>query len=154
MMMRNLLAPMGLVLGLFAAQAMADSAISVDKAYARAVPPTAANSAAFMVIHNQGDADRAVVAAASDVSEVTELHDHINDNGVMRMRQVAQIPVPAGGSVELKPGSLHVMLIGLKKPLAEGDQVNVTLIFDDKSEKQVSMQAQKMMMGHHQHMHH
>jgi copper(I)-binding protein len=63
----------------------------------------------------------------------------------MRMRQVPQITVPANGSIELKPGSFHVMLIKLKQPLKEGDAVNVTLNFDDGSKKDVAMTAQRVM---------
>lgn len=129
--------------------------VEVENPYARAVPPTAGNSAAFMTLHNRGSADLVLVGAVSDVSEITELHDHINDNGVMRMRRVPQIDLPAGSSTELKPGSLHVMLIGLKQPLQDGDAVNVTLQFDNGQKQTVSMHAQKMMMMQgHQHMQH
>ena len=121
------------------------SSIEVENPYARAVPPTAANSAAFMLLQNNSDQERNLVSASSDVSEITELHNHINDDGVMRMRKVPQITVPAKGSVELKPGSFHVMLIKLKQPLQEGDAVNVTLNFDDGSKQDVSMTAQKVM---------
>jgi copper(I)-binding protein len=138
-----------------ASQAAGNATIEVTEAYARAVPPSAPNSAAFMVINNHGDADRQLVSAESDVSKVTELHNHINDNGVMRMRQVPQITAPAKGSVELKPGSFHVMLIGLNQPLNEGDEVNLKLTFDDGSEQQLAIKAKKMMhkMKHH-HAHH
>jgi len=135
------------------AQAAENQNIEVVNAYARAVPPSAPNSAAFMLIHNHSDAERHLVSAESDVSEVTELHNHINDNGVMRMRQVPRITVPAKGSVELKPGSYHVMLIGLKNPLKEGDQVNLKLNFDDGSQQQMAVNAKKMMhkMMNHKH---
>jgi len=122
-----------------------DSTIQVENPYARAVPPTAANSAAFMLLQNNSDQERNLVSASSDVSEITELHNHINDGGVMRMRQVPQITVPANGSIELKPGSFHVMLIKLKQPLKEGDPVNVTLNFDDGSSQDVAMTAQRVM---------
>jgi copper(I)-binding protein len=136
-------------------QAADNATVEVTNAYARAVPPSAPNSAAFMLITNHGDSERHLVAAESDVSEVTELHNHINDNGVMRMRQVPRITAPAKGSVELKPGSYHVMLIGLKQPLKEGDAVNLKLKFDDGSEQQLAIKAKKMMhkMKHH-HGHH
>ena len=127
------------------------SFLIIDGAYARAVPPTAKNSGAFMLIENRGEQDRRLVDAVSDVSNVTELHTHLNDNGVMRMRKVPFIEVPAGGSVKLQPGSYHVMLIGLKKPLNDGDPVNITLTFDDGSQQTVKLQARKMMGGGHMH---
>jgi len=123
----------------------ANKAIHVSDAYARAVPPSAPNSAAFMVLHNHSGAERHLVSAKSNVSKVTELHNHINDNGVMRMRQVPRITIPAGGSTELKPGGLHVMMIGLTQPLKAGDKVNLQLKFDDGSEQQLNVTAKKMM---------
>lgn len=134
-------------------QAAENTTLEIVDAYARAVPPSASNSAAFMLIRNHGDEDRHLVAAESDVSNVTELHNHINDNGVMRMRQVPQITVPAKGAVELKPGSFHVMLIGLKQPLKEGDPVQVQLTFDDDSQQMIAIKAKRMMhkMKHHHH---
>lgn len=145
-----------LVLAATVTHAIAGNAIRIEAPYARAVPPTAANSAAFMVLHNGSDAQRQLVDARSDVSRVTELHNHINDNGVMRMRRVSQITIPAQGSVALQPGSFHVMLIGLKSPLKDGDPVNVQLTFDDGSEQSVSMKATRSMAGmmHEHHNHH
>ncbi len=133
------------------ASAAEQATLEVVNAYVRAVPPSAPNSAAFMLIHNHGDVDRHLVSAGSDVSKVTELHNHINDGGVMRMRQVPRITVPANGSVELKPGSFHVMLIGLKQPLNEGDQVKLNLGFDDGSEQTMLLEARKVMGAMHKH---
>jgi copper(I)-binding protein len=121
--------------------------ITVENPYARAVPPTARNSGAFMVIRNNSDQDRKVVDARSDVSEVTELHNHIHDNGVMRMRRVDFIDVPAHASVELKPGSYHVMLINLKQPLKPHDPVHIDLTLDDGSTVPVDLQARQVGMG-------
>lgn len=146
--MKKILALAGLLLAGSFTPVLADShgsPVQVENPYARAVPPNAANSAAFMVLHNDGAHDRNLVSVSSDVSRVAELHNHIHDNGVMRMRQVAQITVPAKGSIELKPGSYHVMLIDLKQPLKEGDAVNVTLNFADGASQAVSMTAQKVM---------
>ena len=121
--------------GVLAAGA-ADS-ISVQEPYIRLAPPNAPATAAFMVIKNAGDKDVKVVKADNPASKVTELHTHINDNGVMRMRPVPAIEVKAKGEAVLKPGGLHVMLIDLKAPMKEGDTVPITLTFDDGSSKQV-----------------
>lgn len=123
-------------------------AISIQDAYVRAVPPGQANSAAFMVITNEGEQDRALVAAASDVAEAVELHTHTMDDGVMRMRQVERIALPAGETVTLEPGGLHVMLIGLTKDLKPGDSVALTLSFDDGSEQSLTLPVKKIMAGH------
>jgi len=129
--------------------------VEILNPYARAVPPTAPASAAFMVLKSQGAAT-ALVAAQSDVSEVTELHTHVHDHGVMRMRPVKRIPIPAHGKVELKPGGYHIMLIKLKKPLKPGDTVHLKLTFQDGSTKQISAPVKMIHAGmdHSSHMNH
>jgi len=127
-------------------------AVQVEGAYARAMPPGQPNSAAFMVLHNTGSATHALVAAESPVAKVVELHTHTMDGGMMRMRQVDKIELPAGQSVQLQPGGLHVMLIGLNHPLAPQEQVPLTLIYDDDSRQTVQAPVRKvqaMMMMHH-----
>lgn len=113
--------------------AAAGSPVTVTDPYVRAVPPGQPNSAAFMVLTNVGSADRALVAAASPAAKVVELHTHQMVDGMMQMRQIERIDLPAGASVELKPGGLHVMLIDLTGPLAPGAEVPLTLTLDDGS---------------------
>lgn len=125
--------------------------ISVSDAYARAVPPGQPNSAAFMVFKNGGDSDHAVVAATSSVSDVAELHTHTMANGMMQMRQVEKIDIPAGGETRLQPGGLHVMLIGLQSGLMPGGEVALTLSFEDGSSKQVAVPVRKIKMKMMQH---
>jgi len=111
--------------------------ISVQDPRVNLAPPSATVAGAFMVIKNAGDKDVKVVKADNPATRVTELHTHINDAGVMRMRPVPAIEVKAKGEAVLKPGGLHVMLIDLKAPMKEGDSVPITLTFDDGSSKQV-----------------
>lgn len=85
----------------------------------------------FVVVENAGSAPRAIVSAATDAADKVELHEMKNDGGMMRMSPVTQIDVPAHGKAELKPGSFHVMLFGLKDKLVAGDSINLTLTFDD-----------------------
>jgi copper(I)-binding protein len=134
--------------------ACAESMISVEGPYVRATPPVASNSAAFMMLHNGSDQERQLVAAESDVAKHVELHNHINDNGVMRMRQVANIAIPAKGSAELKPGSYHVMLMGLHKPIQENDMVDITLVFDDGKKQRIQAVARHVVKAMHGHKHH
>ena len=128
-----------------AALAGAADQITVHEPYVRLAPPNAMATGAFMVIRNAGPGDVTVVKADNPASKVTELHTHINDNGVMKMRQVPAIDVPAKGEAVLKPGSLHVMLIDMKKPLAEGDVVPITLGFQDGSSKTVDAKVVRPM---------
>lgn len=104
-------------------------ALSIDHPWARASAGPARNSAAFMTIHNTGGADR-LIAAAGDVSDRVELHTHMMEGDVMKMRQVEAVDVPAEGMAALQPGGFHVMLIGLKNPLKEGDRFPLTLTFE------------------------
>lgn len=112
-------------------------AVGVLDPYARAVPPGQPNSAVFMTLTNDGTLPRALVAAASPVAQSVELHNHVREDGMMRMRQVERIEIPPGQHVALAPGGLHVMLIGLKDGLAPGDTVDLSLSFDDGSTARV-----------------
>lgn len=86
------------------------------------------NSAAYMMLHNHGGTDDAVIGASSDVADAVELHlSQMGDDGVMQMIQQETFDLPAGGELELKPGSYHIMLIGLKQDLAVGDEITITL---------------------------
>ncbi|MDR1994401.1 copper chaperone PCu(A)C [Azonexus sp.] len=126
----------GLLLSVGALAGSADQ-ISVHDPYVRLAPPNAPATGAFMVIRNGGSQDVKLVKADNPLSRVTELHNHINEGGVMKMRPVPSVDIKAGGEAVLKPGSLHVMLIDLKAPMKEGDMVPITLTFDDGSSKQV-----------------
>lgn len=103
--------------------------ITVSDPFARASAGMAQAGAAFMTLTNSGAAADDLVSASTPVAANAELHTHIMDGDVMRMRQVPVIDVPAGGSVALKPGGLHVMLLGLKAPLKEGETFPLTLNF-------------------------
>lgn len=122
----------------------ADS-VSVQEPYVRMAPPNAPATGAFMIIKNNGDKDLKVLKAANPASRVTELHNHINDGGVMRMRPVTAVEIKAKGEVALKPGGLHVMMIDLKAPLKEGEIVPITLGFDDGSSKVVEAKVVRPM---------
>ena len=117
---------------------------TVEDAYVRATPPHTANSAAFMQIHNNTDTSRKLIAASSDVSDRVELHSHIMSDGMMKMRQVEAIEVNANESAILRPGSFHVMFLGLKSPLSEGESVKINLYFDNGDEIVVNAPIKKI----------
>lgn len=129
-----LVVTLGLALLLAAPAALsADPAptVSVQAPHVRLLPPSATNTGAFMVLTNRGPRDVKLVKADNPVSRATELHTHIDEGGVKKMRQVPFITVPAGGATVLAPGGLHVMLIDLLRPLREGELIAITLSFDD-----------------------
>ena len=145
---------------LFSAGVLAGAAdnVSVQDPYVRLAPPNAAATAAFMVIRNTGDKDVKVVKADNPVSKATELHTHLNEGGVMKMRPVPAIEIRAKGEAVLRPGGLHVMMIDLKTPLEDGDKVAITLGFEDGSSKQIEAPVKKPMpmaapMDHSAHKH-
>ena len=87
-------------------------------------------SAGYMTVRNAGDGADAIVSASSPDAERIELHTHLMENGVMKMRPVEKIDVPAKGSAELKSGGLHLMIFGVKKPLKDGEALPITVVFE------------------------
>ncbi|WP_354625415.1 copper chaperone PCu(A)C [Psychromonas sp. MME2] len=120
--------------------------LTVDNAYVRATPPHAQNSAAFMVISNSSEQNINLVSASSDIAERVELHTHIMQDGLMKMRQVAKIEVPAKQQAILQPGGLHIMFIGLKEDLKENKSVIVKLLFDNGEEMTINAPIKKTVM--------
>ena len=113
--------------------------IQVENAWARATPGMSKNGGAYFTAKNTGKEMDRIVGVSANVSAKTELHTHLNENGVMRMRQVKGVDVLAGGEVMFKPGSYHIMFIGLHKPLKEGDRFPVTLMFEKAGKKTVEI---------------
>jgi copper(I)-binding protein len=112
--------------------AIAAADMMVHDAYARSASAMAQSGAAFMEIMNMGDMDDRLIAASSDISARVELHTHIMDGDVMRMVEVEDgFPVAAGETVMLERGGKHVMFLGLNQPLEQGDEVEVTLTFEN-----------------------
>ena len=125
----------------------AGNEILVRDPYVRLAPPNAPATGAFMQIHNNGSSDMKLVMAKSPVARSVELHTHKNENGVMKMREVPAIEIKAKRHTELKPGSFHVMLIGMTTVLKEGDLVPITLRFNDGSEQRIEAPVRKLPMG-------
>ena len=112
------------------AQSPAAGSITVDGAWARVSPMMEMAGAAYLVIHNNGTTDDALIGVTSPAAGTVETHETKDDGtGQMAMMPVDSIPVPAGGSVELKPGGYHIMLIDLVAPLETGGKVPLTLTF-------------------------
>jgi copper(I)-binding protein len=100
---------------------------------------TSGTSAIYMVIHNDGPLADRLIGAVTDVTRTVELHQTKLEGGMAQMMPVAGIDVPAKGMVELKPGGLHVMLIGLKRDLKAGDRFPVTLKFQKSGEVKLTV---------------
>jgi len=145
-----LLIALSFVLSACASSAKQASSIEVSNAWVRTVggmqskeastsatgmqPKEGAGPAtgAFMVIKNNSDATDKLIKAESDVAKMVQIHlSEVDANGVSSMHEVDGVDIPAGGSAELKPGSYHVMLIGLQQDIKEGDTVSITLTFQN-----------------------
>ncbi|KAA3629580.1 MAG: copper chaperone PCu(A)C [Proteobacteria bacterium] len=138
------------MVGQFGAAAWAGNAaqeVRVEAPYVRAVPPGTPNTGGFMVLKNSGSSAHAVVSGRSSASQHVELHTHRMEGGMMKMRPIEKIEIPAGGETVLKPGDLHVMFINLVSELKEGQEVGFTLVFEDGSETMVMAPVKKVMEG-------
>jgi len=126
---------------LLAASAAAAEAVSVKEAWVRATAPGQKVAGAYLELTSRADA--ALIAAASPAAARVELHTMAMEGGVMRMRPVRRVALPAGKWVKLAPGGLHLMLVDLQRPLNEGDRVPLALTIEqaDGSRATVSVQA-------------
>ncbi|MCQ9379162.1 copper chaperone PCu(A)C [Methyloversatilis sp. XJ19-49] len=133
------------LLTLIAAPAIAD--ITVKDPWVRATVPQQKATGAFMQITAPKAAR--LVEASSPVAGVTEIHEMTMDKDIMRMRAIPGIDLPAGKAVELKPGGYHVMLMDLKAPITEGQDVPVTLVIEgaDKKRETVVIKATARALG-------
>lgn len=116
-------------LSLAGAATAACAQVSVSDAWVRGTVAGQQATGAFMQLKSA--ADTALVSASSPVAGVVEIHEMKMDGGVMKMRALPALDLPAGQAVELKPGGYHIMLMDLKAPLAKGAQLPLTLVFKD-----------------------
>lgn len=121
--------------------------MSVDNPYVREVPPGQMTSASFLTIKNASDKEVALIKATSDVAKNVELHEHVHKDGMMQMRQVPKIVIPANGETILKPGGYHIMLIGLTRKIKAGDMVDINLEFDNGDKTAIKAEVKKIMQG-------
>lgn len=119
--------------------------LTVGQTWTRATPPKAKAGGGFVEIVNNGtEADR-LIAVSSDVAERTELHEMAVTDGVMKMRELeGGIEIPAGGTVTLKPGGLHIMFMGLNGSFEEGTKVPLVLTFEKAGDLAVELDVAKM----------
>jgi periplasmic copper chaperone A len=135
------------MLALSAAYARDYKAGSLDIAdpWSRATPKGASVAAGYMKITNTGTAPDRLISGSSDVAPTFEVHEMTMDNGVAKMRPVkGGLEIKPGETVELKPGSFHVMFVGLKKPLESGEHIKATLVFEKAGKVNVEYDVRAM----------
>ena len=143
--MKNLLHTTALVSTLAAALASApawaqSAAVQVEGAWARASVQGQKGTGAFMRLTAKDGAR--LVRAESPAAGVAEVHEMKMDGDVMKMRAMPALDLPAGKTVELKPGSYHIMLLDLKQPVAQGSTVPLTLVFEAKDGQRTTQELQ------------
>lgn len=122
----------------------ADDGIRVSEAWARATPGLAKTGAIYLSITNAGNAPDRLIAASTPVAEKAELHRMTVTNGVMEMRPLDAVILEPGKSVVLAPNGNHIMLIGLKAALKEGDTLLLTLTFEHADKQEVIVSVTKI----------
>ncbi|MDN3921945.1 copper chaperone PCu(A)C [Roseateles violae] len=132
---------------LLALAAQAQPQVKVEQAWVRATVAQQKATGAFFRL--QSAADARLVEVKTPLAELVEIHEMAMDGDTMKMRPVASLELPAGKPVELKPGGYHLMLMALKKPIAAGEQLPLTLVFEDRDKKRqtVEIKAEARQLG-------
>ncbi|HUG62280.1 MAG TPA: copper chaperone PCu(A)C [Methylomirabilota bacterium] len=113
--------------------------------WARATPAASPVGGGYLEIRNAGSQPDRLVGGSAQFAEKVEIHEMSMADGVMKMRQLADgLEIPAGGGVRLKPGSIHIMFVGLKEPLVEGRSVEAMLVFEKAGPVEVEFQVGSM----------
>ena len=107
-------------------------------------PTHGQNGAAFLSLTNNSAKHVKLMGATADICGHIELHTHLKDGNIYRMRSIPYIMINPGSTVSLEPGGLHIMLMKLKKPLIEGETVEMTLLFEDEEKQIVSVPVKKI----------
>lgn len=129
------------------------AAITPSDAKVREMPPGVPNTAAYLTLHNDA-ATTALTAASCDIAGKTEIHTMLTENGMMKMRRIERIELPAGQSVTLTEGGDHLMLLQLTQQPVAGQQVNCTLTFANGEKVDVTLPVVDMKSAGQEHHHH
>ena len=122
-------------------------AMEVFAAWSRELPPVSANGAAYVTLVNRGTHADALVGARTGVAERAEIHEHTMHGGVMRMQKVDSVALEPSRALTMAPGGMHVMLIGLHRPLRRGDRFPLTLQFAHAPPMELEVEVRAMGAG-------
>ena len=139
-----ILAVMALFHAAVPAQEFTLGSVTIVEPWSRELPPNAPNGAAYFRVENNGGEPDRIVSARTDIADAVEIHTHEMDGGMMKMRQVESVEVPAGGEARFEPHGLHLMLFGLKEPLAAGTSYALTVVFEKAGEVNVSVDVKRV----------
>ena len=119
--------------------------IHIDHPWSKELPPNAPTVAAYFVLHNNGQTTDRLLSVDSPIADKAELHEHVKQGELMKMRQVTEVTIPAGRNVAFAPMGYHVMLFGLKDRtlLQDGKRFALTLHFEKAGATTVEVAVQK-----------
>lgn len=119
--------------------------LEIAHPWSQELPPNAPTVAAYFVIQNKGDAADRLLSVDSPIAGIAQLHEHIKQNDLMKMQQVASVEIPAGGEITFAPMAYHVMLLELKDRslLSDGKQFPLTMHFEKSGNVTVQVTVQK-----------
>ena len=130
----------------------ADVGVTVPDAWARASAGAATTGAVYVTLKGGAQPDQ-LIAASTPVAATADVHETINDNGVMKMRPVRSVSIPAHVNLMFTPGGSHIMLAGLKQPLMAGQSFPLTLTFAHGAAVTVDVKVRSLSGGTADHMH-
>lgn len=122
----------------------AGAKVTVENAWVRQMPPGMDVTAGFMVVKNDGKKTE-IKKIKAGFAKVAELHTHVVEEGIMQMRKVDSMTVPAKGELKLRPHGKHIMFFGVKSSLKAGDKEKVEIILSngEKIEAQFEIKGMK-----------
>ncbi len=126
------------------AQTSTPGKVLVENAWARATPGGAKTGAAYMTLVNAGAAADRLLGATTSVADKVQFHKDAEENGVSRMRQLQAVELGPGTTTVFKPGVMHIMLVGLKQPLKEGQTFPLALEFEKAGKVEVTVPVAKI----------
>src|SRR5713226_8489594 len=126
------------------AQKSGQNAIVVERPWARATPAGARTGAAYVTLINNGSSSDSLLSAATPVADQVQFHSASEENGVSRMREMRTVEVAPGAVVTFNPGGWHIMVVGLKQPLKEGQTFPLTLNFEKAGKEDVVVSVAKV----------
>lgn len=130
--------------GQAAAQTLDHNTIVVDHPWARATPGGAKIGAVYLTLINTGSSSDSLLSATTPIADKVQFHSTTEENGVSRMREMRSVDVAPGASVTFGPGGMHIMVVGLKQPLTEGQTFTLTLNFEKAGQEEVTVPVAKV----------
>jgi periplasmic copper chaperone A len=124
------------------AQTSVANTIVVEQPFARATPKGAMTGAAYMTLLNNGASADRLVGATTPVADKVQFHQASEENGVSRMRELHSVDLESGAKVSFKPGDMHMMIVGLKQPLVQGQTLSLALQFEKAGNIEVTVPIQ------------